>query len=159
MGAREASRFPILLEGPVCRAWYLEERFLRRSLGLPEPTMPPPTYMRITERYTMQEMIDFTKGWDADFFRLKGDYTAFIQTYLMPPLTGTRKGERDRAPAAAERAGGSRATQAHDRRGSQTRRRVGWSELPTTMTCWGCSGETYQIPIKPAPAGHELVRV
>lgn len=47
---------------------------------MPEPVVPmlPPTYMRITERYTMQEMIDFIRGWDANFFRLEGDYTAFI---------------------------------------------------------------------------------
>lgn len=120
MGAREASRFRILLEGPVYRAWFLLERFLRQSVGLPESVVPilPPTYMRITERYTEQEMIDFTRVWDADLFRLDGDYTIFIQIYLISPLTDAHKGGRDRALATAERASGSRATQAHSKRGS-----------------------------------------
>ncbi|THG05129.1 hypothetical protein TEA_012935 [Camellia sinensis var. sinensis] len=34
--AEETSRFRILLEGPVCWAWYLGEHFLRQTLGLPE---------------------------------------------------------------------------------------------------------------------------
>lgn len=151
VGAWETSRFRVLLEGPICRVWFLGERFLRQSLGLPKPVvpMPPPTYIRITERYTPQEMIDFMIGWDADLFRLDGDYTVFIQTYLMPALTRAQRGGRDRAPTAAENAGGSRATQAHDRKGSKARRRAGWLELPTTMTCQGRAGETYQIPIAP----------
>lgn len=73
--------------------------------------------MRITDRHTEQEMIDFTRGWDADFFWLDGDYIILIQTYLMPPLTDAHRGERDRPAAAAEREGGSRVTQAHGRRG------------------------------------------
>ena len=103
------------------------ERFLRQSLGLPEPVvlMLPPTYMRVIERYTTQEMIDFTKGWDANFFRLEGDYIAFIQTYLMLPLIGVCGGERARAPVIRDRAGGSKASHAHDRRGPQVRQRVG----------------------------------
>ncbi|GMP85730.1 hypothetical protein CsSME_00038774 [Camellia sinensis var. sinensis] len=134
--AREASRFWILLDGPVCRAWFLGERFLRQSLGWPEPVVPmlPSTYMRVTERYTMQEMINFKRGWDADFFRLEGDYTAFIQTYLMLPLTSAHRGERARAPTIGERAGGSRASRAHDRRGSQTRQKARWPELPASLT-------------------------
>lgn len=64
MGARETAQFQVLLEGLVCRAWYLGERFLRQTLGLPEQIVsrPPPTHIRHTERYTPQEMIDFTIG-------------------------------------------------------------------------------------------------
>ncbi|GMP88136.1 hypothetical protein CsSME_00040221 [Camellia sinensis var. sinensis] len=95
----------------------------------------------------------FAGAWETSQFRV----LLVSPTYLIPPLTSTHRGERDRAPTAAERARGSRLTQAHDRRGSQARRRAGWPELPTTVTCQGCARETYQIPIAPAPAGHELV--
>ncbi|XP_028122438.1 uncharacterized protein LOC114319608 isoform X1 [Camellia sinensis] len=46
--AEEIARFKILLEGPVCRAWYLGECFLRQTLGLLEPIAPgpPPINMR-----------------------------------------------------------------------------------------------------------------
>ncbi|GMP47841.1 hypothetical protein CsSME_00015408 [Camellia sinensis var. sinensis] len=77
-GAQETARFKVLLEGPVCRAWYLGKRFLRQTLGLPEQIVPrpPPTHMRHTERYTPEED--------------EGDYTVFIQTYLMRPLASSR---------------------------------------------------------------------
>ena len=42
-GAGETARCRILLEGPVCRAWYLGERFLRQTLGLPEQIVPGPS--------------------------------------------------------------------------------------------------------------------
>lgn len=103
--------------------------------------------------------MDFTIGWDADFFRAEGDYTDFIQTYLMRPLTGARRAERGRPRAPVGGAGASKATQAHSRRGSQSGQRAEWLELPTTMTCRGQGRETYQIPISPPPADHELVRV
>ena len=63
-GAEETSRFRILLEGPVCRAWYLGERFLCQTLGLPEQIVPvhPPADMRETERLTSEQMDDYTIG-------------------------------------------------------------------------------------------------
>lgn len=90
--AEETARFRILLEGLVCRAWYFGERFLHQTLGLPEQIVPemPPTHMRVTERYTLQEMRRYTVGWDAECFRGKGDYTEFIQAYLMSPLGSAR---------------------------------------------------------------------
>ncbi|GMP54659.1 hypothetical protein CsSME_00019746 [Camellia sinensis var. sinensis] len=160
-GAREASCFWFLLEGPVCRAWFLGERFLRQTIGLPESVvpMPPPTYMRATEKFIFQEMMNFTRGWGANFFLVEGDYTPFIQTYLMPPLTGARGGEKVRAPSARESGRGARATRTRSRRDVQSRQRTKWPELPTTLTCWQHTGEAYQIPIEPTPAGHELVGV
>ncbi|CAL5332178.1 unnamed protein product [Camellia sinensis] len=135
-GAREASCFRLLLEGPVCRVWFVGEQFLCQTIGFPELVvpMPPLTYMRAIEKYTMQEMIDFTRGWDVDFFRVEGDYIAFIQTYLMPSLAGARGGERSRVPAAGERGRGVGATRAHGRRGSRARQRTRWPELPTALT-------------------------
>ncbi|GMP70779.1 hypothetical protein CsSME_00029484 [Camellia sinensis var. sinensis] len=55
-GAEETSCFRILLEGPVCWAWYLGERFLRQTLGLPEQIVlvHPPEDMRETERLTTE---------------------------------------------------------------------------------------------------------
>ncbi|GMP47171.1 hypothetical protein CsSME_00015052 [Camellia sinensis var. sinensis] len=104
-------------------------------------------------------MIDFTIDWNADFFRDEGDYSIFIQTYLMRPLASARWVERERPAEPAGGAEAPRATQARDRSGSRERRRVEWPELPTTMTCRGQGGETYQIPIAPLPANHELVGV
>ncbi|XP_028074675.1 uncharacterized protein LOC114277057 [Camellia sinensis] len=98
-------------------------------------------------------------GLDADYFRVEGDYATFIQTHLMPPLTSVRGGEGAGAPAVRERGREAKATRTHGRRDSQTRQRAGWPKLPTSLTCWGRSGETYQIPIEPAPVSHELVGV
>ncbi|GMP55320.1 hypothetical protein CsSME_00020173 [Camellia sinensis var. sinensis] len=104
-------------------------------------------------------MIDYTISWDSDFFRDEGDYTEFIQTYLMRLLTGARRVERERPAAPAGGAGAPRATQACDRSGSRRGRSVEWPELATTMTCRGQDGETYQIPIAPPLTDHELVEV
>ncbi|XP_028070762.1 uncharacterized protein LOC114273186 [Camellia sinensis] len=109
MGARETARFQILLESPVCRAWYFGERFLRLTLGLLEQIVPrpPPTHTRATERYTPEEMTDYTIGWDSDLFQAKGDYAEFIQTYLIRPLIGARRVERETCDAS----GRSRSTE------------------------------------------------
>ncbi|GMP66676.1 hypothetical protein CsSME_00026940 [Camellia sinensis var. sinensis] len=104
-------------------------------------------------------MIDHTIGWDSNFFRDEGDYSEFIQTYLMRPLASAHRVERERPAAPVARAGVPRATQARDRSGSRRGQRVEWPELPTTMTCRGQGGETYQIPIAPPLADHELVGV
>ncbi|XP_028051743.1 uncharacterized protein LOC114256325, partial [Camellia sinensis] len=106
-GAQETSRFRILLEGPVCRAWYLDERFLRQTLGVPEQIVPglPPTTMRRTETYTPQEMAVCTIGWDSEGFRGEGDYAEYVQTYIMRPLGSARRAERERPAAPAARAG------------------------------------------------------
>ncbi|KAL7263185.1 hypothetical protein ACSBR1_001374 [Camellia fascicularis] len=80
VGAEETARFRILLEGPVCRAWYLGERFLRQTLGLLEQIAPgsPPTHMRDSERFTLEQMAGYTIGWDAGRFRGEGDYTEYV---------------------------------------------------------------------------------
>lgn len=103
-GAEETNQFRILLEGPVCWAWYLGERFLRQTLGLPEQIVPllPPIDMRQTEIYPPHEMDDYTIGWEAE-----GDYAEYVQTYIMRPLSSGRRAERERpmAPAAGAEAG------------------------------------------------------
>ncbi|GMP53447.1 hypothetical protein CsSME_00018897 [Camellia sinensis var. sinensis] len=104
-------------------------------------------------------MIDYTIGWDSEFFRDEGDYTEFIQAYLMRPLTGACQVEREMPAAPVAGVGAPRATQARGRSGSRRGQGVGWPELPTTMTCQGQGRESYQIPIALPPADHELVGV
>ncbi|KAI7995871.1 Protein MAIN-LIKE 2, partial [Camellia lanceoleosa] len=41
---------------------------------------------------------------------------------------------------------------------SSIRQGFGWPALPTELTSWRHTGEAYQIPIEPAPAGHRYVR-
>ncbi|XP_028079978.1 uncharacterized protein LOC114281629 [Camellia sinensis] len=109
VGAEESARFRLLLEGPVCRAWYLGERFLRQTLGLPEQIVPgpPPIDTRQTERYPPYEMADYTIGWEAESFRGEGNYAEYVQTFIMRPLSSGRRAERERpaAPAAGAGAG------------------------------------------------------
>ena len=96
-GADETSRFRILLEGPVCRAWYLGERFLRQTLGLPEQIVPvhPPEHMRDTERFPAEQRTDYTIGWEADGFRGEDDYLEYVRTFIMRPLSGGHRAERE----------------------------------------------------------------
>ncbi|GMP96823.1 hypothetical protein CsSME_00045303 [Camellia sinensis var. sinensis] len=162
-GAEETARCRILLEGPVCRAWYLGERFLCQTLDLPEQIVPgpPPAHMRDTERFTAQEMADYTIGWDTGDFRGEGDFREYIQTYIMRPLSGCRRAERG-GPAvpvagAGAVAGMSRTARVRGRSGARRGRGVSWPVLPTILTCRRQDGATYQIPFAPPPADHELV--
>ena len=106
-GVEETSRIRILLEGPVCRAWYLGERFLCQTLGLPEQIVPvhPPEDMRETERLTTEQMADYTIGWEVTRFRGVGDYREYVQTYIIRSLSGGRRVEGARPVAPAARAG------------------------------------------------------
>ncbi|KAF5934658.1 hypothetical protein HYC85_030829 [Camellia sinensis] len=165
-GAEETSRFRILLEGPVCRAWYLGERFLRQTLGLPEQIVPvhPPADMRETERLTSEQMDDYTIGWEEAGFRGTGDYQEYVRTYLMQPLSGRRaEGARPVASAAGAGAGvgvgAARRARVRGRGGVQGGRGAGWPALPAVLTFQGQGGSTYQIPFAPPPAGHELIGV
>ncbi|KAF5931800.1 hypothetical protein HYC85_027971 [Camellia sinensis] len=138
-GAEETSRFRILLEGPVCRAWYLGEHFLRQTRGLPEQILPahPPAEMRETEGLTTEQLDDYSIGWEEAGFRGTGDYQEYVRTYLMRPLSGRRvEGARPVASATGAGAGAGA--------GSSRRAR---------------GGSTYQIPFAPPPAGHEFIGV
>ncbi|XP_028090384.1 uncharacterized protein LOC114290642 [Camellia sinensis] len=152
------ARYHILLEGPICRAWFLSEPFVRQTLSLPAPyiLMAPPASIRETHRLSEDEVIEFMVGLDADHFLMEGDYVTFIQMHLMPPLTGVRGGEGARAPAARRR---GRAIISRRRRDPEARQETGWPELPTTVSYRTRSGETCQIPIEPAPAGRALVGI
>ena len=166
-GAEETARCRILLEGPVCRAWYLGERFLRQTLGLPEQIVPgsPLTHMRHTERFSLEQMRGFTVGWSEEHHRGEGDYAEYVRTYIMRPLSGGRRaeGERPAAPAAGAGAGAgagtSRRARVHGRSGAQGGRGTGWPALPTVLSYRGQDGATYQIPFAPPPADHELAGI
>mgnify|MGYP003702750715 CR=1 FL=1 len=140
-GADETSRFRILLEGPVCRAWYLGERFLRQTLGLPEQIVPvhPPADLRETEGLTTEQMDDFTISWEEARFRGTGDYREYVQTYLMRPLSGGRRAEGARpvVPAAGPEVGASRRARVRGRGGVQGGRGTGWPALPAVLTFQG----------------------
>ncbi|KAL7213066.1 hypothetical protein ACSBR2_015718 [Camellia fascicularis] len=64
-GAWATSRFWILLEGPVCQAWFLGERFIRQTLGSPIPVvpMPPPASMRTTNNLPAGLLSSLGWGW------------------------------------------------------------------------------------------------
>ncbi|KAF5932472.1 hypothetical protein HYC85_028643 [Camellia sinensis] len=166
-GSGETARCQILLEGPVCRAWYLGERFLRQTLGLPELIVPgpPPGHIRDTERFTAREMREYTTGWGEEHHRGEGDYTEYIRTYIMRPLSGGRRAEEERpaAPAAGAGAGAgagtSRRGRVHGRSGARGGQGTGWPALPTVLSYRGQDGATYQIPFAPPPAGHELAGI
>ncbi|CAL5381988.1 unnamed protein product [Camellia sinensis] len=117
--------------------------------------------MRDTERFTAQEMVDYTIGWDAGDFRGEGNFREYVQTYIMRPLSGGRRAERGgpAAPVAGAGAGAgtSRAARVRGRSGARRGRGVSWPALPTTMTCRGQGGATYQISFAPPPADYELV--
>ncbi|XP_028126245.1 uncharacterized protein LOC114322985 [Camellia sinensis] len=104
-------------------------------------------------------MADYTIGWDLMHYRGIGDYTEYVRTYIMRPLSSGCRVERERpaAPAAGAGVGISRMARVRGRSGARRRRGASWPALPTTITCRGRGGATYQIPISPPPADHELV--
>ncbi|KAF5933114.1 hypothetical protein HYC85_029285 [Camellia sinensis] len=133
-GAEETSRFRILLEGPVCQAWYLGERFLRQTLGL--------------------------RGRLPRHRRLSGVRADVPDA----PLSGRRaEGARPVASAAGAGAGAgagsSRRARVRGRGRVQGGRGAGWPVLPAVLTFQGQGGSTYQIPFAPPPAGHEFIDV
>ncbi|CAL5364253.1 unnamed protein product [Camellia sinensis] len=88
-GARRATRFRLLFEGPICRAWFLGERFVRQTLGLPQPIVPmgPPPSMRATEQLTSQEMIQAPPRYTEDLLELLASFEGMILRREVPPLS------------------------------------------------------------------------
>ncbi|GMP24638.1 hypothetical protein CsSME_00001835 [Camellia sinensis var. sinensis] len=64
--------------------------------------MSPQASMRIADCLPAEAIIQFIVGLDADYFGAEGDYATFIQTHIMPPLTGVRAGDAAGAPLAGE---------------------------------------------------------
>ncbi|XP_028076414.1 uncharacterized protein LOC114278545 [Camellia sinensis] len=120
--------------------------------------MAPPASIRATHRLSADEVIQFMVVLEAEYFRMEGDYATFIQTHLMPPLTGVHEDKGVRAPAVRVTRRASRASTARGRGTPRAERRAGWPEFLTELTGWRYSREAYQIPIKPPLAGHRYVR-
>ena len=59
-------------------------------MGLPDLIIPmaPPESMRLADSLFVDAVTQFMTGLDADYFRAEGDYVTFIQTHLMPSLSG-----------------------------------------------------------------------
>lgn len=113
--------------------------------------------MRATESLSSQEVIDFTRGVEANYFLGERDYATYIQTHLMPSLTGihARGGRVADAPSTSR----ARAPSDRARGVPSTRQSFGWPELPTELTGWRYTREAYRIPTEPSVAGHRYVRV
>ncbi|GMP23912.1 hypothetical protein CsSME_00001352 [Camellia sinensis var. sinensis] len=120
--------------------------------------MALPVSMRATDKLSAKEVIQFMVGLEVEYFRVEGDYATFIQTHLMPPLTGVRRGEGVRALAIRGRRRATWASRACGKGAPQARQGIGWPELPIALTCWWYTGEAYQIPIELAAAGHRYTR-
>ncbi|XP_028075697.1 uncharacterized protein LOC114277938 [Camellia sinensis] len=91
-GASDISQYRVLLEGPVGRAWFLGERFLRQVWGYlsQDPPAVPPASMRTADRLSYSKVVGAMLGSDALLYVEEGDYATYRHIYLMPPLTGAR---------------------------------------------------------------------
>ncbi|GMP41590.1 hypothetical protein CsSME_00011636 [Camellia sinensis var. sinensis] len=80
----------------------------------------------------------------------RGEYTTYLHTYLMPPLTGVRAPMRRAAdiPSSSH----ARATDIPSTSRASTSR-----DPPTELTCWWY-GTPYQIPLEPSFPDHRYVR-
>lgn len=74
---------------------------MHQTLGSPAPIVSalPPPFMWTVDGLQVDAIVQFMAGQDADLFREVEDYTAFIQTHLMPPLSKARAGDAADAPA------------------------------------------------------------
>lgn len=133
--------------------------------------------MRATESLSPQELTDVIRGPDADRFIGEGDFTTYLQTYLMPPLAGARahtgrtaniaSSSRARTAGApstsrARAAGAPSTSRAWTPKGEvrgmpSTRQCVGWPDPSTELTGWWY-GIPYQIPLEPPLPDHRYVR-
>ncbi|GMP77685.1 hypothetical protein CsSME_00033868 [Camellia sinensis var. sinensis] len=164
------SRYRILFEGPVGRAWFLGDRFLRQTMGFPEPSVPsaPLDDMRLADRLTPQGVIDGRLGTNALLYLEDGEYATYRHTYLMPLLTsvhtpsrrstGMPSSVRTRARdiPSASRAGTSSGGAGLVPPIPPTYHYAGWPDIPTELTGWRY-GSSYPIPIEPSMPDHRYV--
>ncbi|KAI8017741.1 Protein MAINTENANCE OF MERISTEMS, partial [Camellia lanceoleosa] len=169
-GAWGASRYRILFEGPVDRAWFLGDRFLRQIWGYSDQDIPstPPDDMRTTDRLSPQDVVSAMQGTDALLHLEQGEYATYRHTYLMPPLTRVRIPTRrsvgmpssSRARTAdvpsTSRAGTSRGGDGLVPPIPPTYHHPGWPDMPTELMGWRY-GTSYLIPIEPPMPDHRYV--
>ncbi|KAI8001417.1 Protein MAIN-LIKE 2, partial [Camellia lanceoleosa] len=170
-GGSGNSQYRFLLEGPVGRAWFLGERFLRQVWGYDsqDPPAVPPATMRTADRLSAQEVISDMQGTDALLHLMEGDYATYRRIYLMPPLTGVRAPPRrptdvpssSRARAtdipSSSRTGASRGRGGSIPPISPSLHHPGWPDMPTELTSWWF-GTPYQVSLEPPLPDHRYVR-
>ncbi|KAL7181420.1 hypothetical protein ACSBR1_040329 [Camellia fascicularis] len=146
-----------------CRCWsckdisfafyhrYFDTVVAHETLGLPTPVvlMPPSAFIRIVDSLSTEAIIQYMVGLDADYFRGEGNYTTFIRTLLMPPLTGVHAGDAVGALQEAKAGIGGAPSNAQA---------TGCPAIPTTILCCWPSGTIYQLPIEPLETGHGYVK-
>ncbi|KAI7981944.1 Protein MAIN-LIKE 1, partial [Camellia lanceoleosa] len=174
-GRRGASQYRILFEGPVGRAWFLGERFLRQVWGYisQAPPSAPPVEMRIADRFSSRDVVNAMLGIDALLYLEEGDYATYHHIYLMPPLTGVRTpamrsaGMPSSSQALARAANApstSRAGTSGGRHGfipptPPTYHHPGWPDMATELMGWQYGTTSpIPIPIEPPVPGHRYVR-
>ncbi|GMP73882.1 hypothetical protein CsSME_00031481 [Camellia sinensis var. sinensis] len=171
-GGWGASRYRILYEGPVGRAWFLGDRFLRQVWGYTsqDPSSAPPVDMWTADMLFSQDVVNAMLGTDALLHLEEGDYTTYRHIYLMPPLTGARTptmrpaGMPSSSQAQARAAvapSTSRAGTSRDGGGlvppiPPTYPHPGWPDMPAELTGWRY-GTSYTIPIEPPMPDHRYV--
>ncbi|KAI7988776.1 Protein MAINTENANCE OF MERISTEMS, partial [Camellia lanceoleosa] len=170
-GGSGTSQYRILLEGPVGRAWFLGERFLRQVWGYTsqDPPAAPPASMRTADRLSTQDVVSAMLGTDALLHLEEGDYATYRHVYLMPPLTGVRtpslrpadvpSSSQARATdiPSSSRAGTSRGGRGFIPPIPPTLHHPGWPDMPTELTSWRF-GVPYQVSLEPPLPDHRYVR-
>ncbi|KAI7986505.1 hypothetical protein LOK49_LG14G00832, partial [Camellia lanceoleosa] len=172
---RGASQYRILFEGPVGRAWFLGECFLRQVWGYTSQDSPsaPPVEMRIADRLSSRDVVNAMLGTDALLHLEEGDYATYRHIYLMPPLTGVHTPamrsasmpSSSRAPAqAADAPSTSRAGTSGGGHGfippiPPTYHHPGWPDMPAELMGWQYrTTAPIPIPIEPPVPGHRYIR-
>ncbi|GMP51706.1 hypothetical protein CsSME_00017837 [Camellia sinensis var. sinensis] len=165
-GGSDISQYRVLLEGPVGRAWFLGERFLRQVWGYlsQDPPAVPPVSMRTADRLSYSEVVGAMLGSDALLYLEEGDYATYRHIYLMPPLTGARTpmtrpaGVSSSGQARARAADAPSTSRAGTSRGGgrpvppipSTYPHPGWPDMPTELMArqYGAISPT-PIPLEP----------
>ncbi|GMP90604.1 hypothetical protein CsSME_00041652 [Camellia sinensis var. sinensis] len=173
-GGWGATRYRLLFEGPVGRAFFLGERFLRQVWGFTsqDPPAAPPADMRIADVLISRDVVNAMLGTDALLYIEEGDYATYRHTYLMPPLTGVRTpmirsaGMPSSSQARARAADAPSTSRASTSRGGggsvppipPTLPHPGWPDMSTELMGWQY-GTTSPIPIliEPPMPGHRYV--
>ncbi|GMQ03513.1 hypothetical protein CsSME_00049286 [Camellia sinensis var. sinensis] len=173
-GGWGASRYRLLFKGPVGRAFFLGERFLRQVWGYTSQDLPsaPPVDMRIADVLISRDVVNAMLGTDALLYLEEGDYATYRHTYLMPPLTGVRTpimrpaGMPSSSQARARAVDAPSTSRAGTSRGGggsvppipPTFPHPGWPDMPTELMGWQYGTTSpIPIPIEPPIPGHQYV--
>ncbi|KAF5934571.1 hypothetical protein HYC85_030742, partial [Camellia sinensis] len=174
-GGWGVSRYRILFEGPVGRAWFLGDRFLRQVWGYTsqDPPSVPPVDMRIADRLPSRDVVSAMLGTDALLHLEEGDYATYRHIYLMPPLTGFRTPTMRPAGMPSSSQARARAVDAPSTSRAGTSRgggglvppipltypHPGWPDMPTELMGWQYGTTSpIPIPIEPPMPNHRYVR-